>query len=310
MNRFLKKLRAPVASVRDFFAEQKWALARAAAYAGIVVIFYIVFLWFLFPYHELVTKLSADIKTRTGMDLTVQDAHGAFPLGLNLSGVVLTDRIGTQEVPILEVRTVRIAPGILSLLRGWVSLNVSAQLYNGRIRIDAESNRKNFALAGVIKDIDIGRYSLIKSSYGLNMQGILTAKLDMQGPLNDVTKDSGKGLITMKQAHLNSSRIFGIFELPAINFGDINLPLFIKDGRLSFQNATQTSTDISSKLEGSILLLNPISNSILNLRLRFNPSSTVEQQIKKAIPFFNLNRDTLGYFNVPITGSVGMPNFQ
>ncbi len=310
MNKFLKKMRSLFASARDVLTEQKWVFLKAAAYAGIVIFFYIVFLWFLFPYHELVSKLSAELKTRTSMDLTVEKAHGAFPLGLTLSGVVLSEQAGTGESPLIEARTVRIVPGILSLLRGWVSLRVYGQLYNGQIWIDGGSNRKDYTLSCVIKDIDISRYSLIKNNYGLNIQGVVDAKLTMKGSLNDVTKDSGKGLITMKKAHLNSSKIFGIFTLPDINFGDVNLPIFIKDGRLSFQNATQTSSDMNSKLEGSILFLNPVSTSMLNLRLKFNPSATMEQQIKKAIPFFNLNRDALGYFNVPITGSIGMPDFQ
>jgi type II secretion system protein N len=310
MNNFLKKIKNSLVSVKDFLIEKKWVLVKGGAYGAVVLLFYVIFLWFLFPYHEAVTRLSDELKNKTSMEVTVRKAGGAFPLGLNLSDVVVTEKIGTHESPLLEARTIKIVPGILSLLRGWVSLKVYARLYNGQAWIDFSSNKTDFNLNGVIKDIYIDKYTLIKSNYGLNMDGILDAKLDIKGNLNDVTKDKGSGFINMKHIILKPSKIFGIFALPNTNFGDINLPVFIKNGQVSLQDAAQTGSDINSKLNGSIILLNPIGSSVLNLSLQFNPSPALEEQIKKTIPFFNLTRDSSGYFNVPITGNLNMPRFE
>ena len=309
MNKILNKIINFFVSVKDYLIEKKWTLVKGAAYLAVVILFYIIFLWFLFPYHEAVTRLSDELKTKTSMDVTMRKASGAFPFGLNLSDVVVTEKVGTQESPLFEARTIEIVPGILSLLRGWVTLKIYSRLYNGQAWIDFGSNKKDFSLNCVIKDIYIDRYSLIKSNYGLNMDGILDAKLAVKGKVNDISKDNGSGLIHMKNVILKPSKIFGIFTLPNTNFGDISMPVFIKGGVVSFQDASQTGTDVNSKLDGSIILLNPIQNSVLNLKLRFNPSPVLEQQIKKDIPFFNLTRDTSGYFNIPITGSLGMPGF-
>ena len=309
MNKILKKIINFFVSVKDFLIEKKWTLVKGTAYVAFVVLFYVIFLWFLFPYREAVTRLSDELKSKTSLDVSVRKASGTFPFGLNLSDVVLTEKVGTQESPLLEARTIEVVPGILSLLRGWVTLKIYSRLYNGQAWIDFGSNRKDFRLNCVIKDIYIDRYSLIKSNYGLNMGGILDVKLAVTGGVNGFSKDKGSGLIHMKNVVLKPSKIFGIFALPNTNVGDINMPLFIKGGVVSFQDASQTGSDVNSKLNGSIILLNPLQNSVLNLKLRFNPSPALEQQIKKSIPFFNLTRDSAGYFNVPITGSLGMPGF-
>ncbi len=310
MNKLLKKIKNSLVSVKDSLIEQKWALAKAGAYLVIFVIFYFIFLWFLFPYNELVTRLSSELKNKTSTNVSVRKASGAFPLGLNLSDVVITKEVDSHESPLLEARTIEIMPGILSLFRGWTSVRIYARLYNGQAWIDVGGNRKDFNFKCVIKDIYLDRYSLIKSNLGLNMDGILDAKVNINGGLNDITTDKGSIFINMKQVIIKPSKIFSIFTLPNTNLGDINLPIFIKGGKVLFQDASQTGSDINSKLDGSITLLNPVTNSVLNLKLRFNPSPALEQQIKKAIPFFNLNRDTSGYFNVPITGNLMMPRFE
>ena len=309
MNKILNTIKNFFVSVKDFLTEKKWTLVKGAAYLAVVALFYIIFLWFLFPYHEAVMRLSDEMKAKTSMDVTVRKESGAFPFGLNLSDVVVTEKAGNHESPLFEARTIKIVPGILSLLRGWVTVKLYARLYNGQAWIDFGRKRKEFSLNCVIKDIYIDRYSLIKSNYGLNMEGTLDAKLAVKGAIDDSSKDKGSGLIHIKNVVLKPSKIFGIFTLPNTNFGEINMPVFIKGGVVSFQDAAQTGSDINSKLDGSIVLLNPLQNSVLNLKLRFNPSPALEQQLKKDIPFFNLTRDSSGYFNVPITGSIGMPGF-
>ncbi len=296
--------------MKDFFIERKWVFAKGVAYFAVFVLFYIVFLWFLFPYNELVTILSSELRNKTSMDLSVSKASGAFPLGLKLSDVVITKKVDSNESPLLEARTIEITPGILSLFKGWMSVSIYTRLYNGQAWIDVGSNRKDFNFKCILKDIYLDRFTLIKNNLGLNIDGILSAKMNINGVMNDITSDKGNIFINMKHVIIKPSKIFSIFTLPNTNLGDINLPIYIKGGRVLFQDASQTGSDINSKLDGSITLLNPVTNSVLNLKLRFNPSPALEQHIKEAIPFFNLNRDTAGYFNVPITGNLMMPRFE
>ena len=310
MNKFLKKIKDLFVSAKVFISEHKNSLAKGSIYTVIVLFFYFMFLFFLLPYNEIVGRLSDEIRNKTSINVSVRRSGGTFPFGLNLSDVVVTKRFNGNEYPLLEARTIKIVPGILSLLKGWISLSVYARLYNGQAWMDVSSNRKDFIGKCMIKGIYIDKYSLLKSNYGLNIDGILDAKIDIRGVLNDVTKDRGNINIKIKHMVFNPSKILDIFILPKMELGDVNIPIYIKDGKLVFQDAGQNSKDINSKLEGSVMLLTPISNSILNLKLKFNPSPELEQQIKRAIPIFTLTRDASGYFVIPITGNLAMPMFE
>lgn len=310
MNKFLKKIKNFFVTSKLFLSEHKSLLSKAAIYITVVIFFYFIFLWLLLPYNEIVARLADEIRSKTSMNVSVRKANGAFPLGLNLSDVVVTKRFNGNEYPLLEARTIKLVPGILSLFKGWFSLSVYARLYNGQVRIDAGSNKEDFTLKSTIKNIYLDKYSLLKSIYGLNIEGILNASIDMKGVLNNVSKDRGNATIKIKHMVFNPSRILDIFILPKMDLGDVSIPVYIKDGRLVFQNAGQNSKDIASKLEGSITLLTPLSNSILDLNLKFNPSPELEQQIKKAIPIFTLTRDATGYFVIPITGNLTLPRFK
>ena len=307
MSKLLLKIRNAVGSAAGFIGDRKWFLAKLAGYAAVLAVFYGMFLWLLFPYNELMAMVSERIKDTTSMDVSVRKAGGAFPLGLKLEDVVITEKAGTVESPVLEARTIELVPGILSLFRGRLAVKVYASLYNGAVWMDAWDRGSTFDLSGEIRDVDVGRYSLIKSRYGLHIEGALSAKFDVEGDRDNVTKDTGKVDITMKHARLDPSSLFGIFALPGMDFGTIDLPVFIHKGRVVFQDATQTGKDMNSKLSGMIVLVNQIDDSVLNLKLSFNPTPALEQRIRKAMPIFTLNRDTTGYFNLPVTGTLHRP---
>ncbi|MGC8580100.1 MAG: type II secretion system protein GspN [bacterium] len=310
MNKFLKKIKNLFVSVKTFISDRKWLLAKVSAYLIFMIVFYFFFLWLLFPYNELVTKLSDEIKTKTGMNVSVRKAEGAFPLGLDLSDVIITKANGSNETLLLEARTIKIVPGIFSLLKRWFSAKIYARLYNGRAFINIGTNKKDFFANLVIKNIYINKYDLIRKEYGLNIEGILDANLDIKGNLTNVNKDKGNAVIKISHMILHPSKILGILTLPNVDFGDVNIPVYIKDGKVLFQNATQNSKVLNSRIDGDIMLLNPVANSILNIKLKFNPSPDLEQQLKKSIPIFNLTRDASGYYIIPITGSLSMPRFE
>ncbi len=295
--------------VRAFLVDQKWVIVKAAAYVVVVISFYVVFLWFLFPYNALTTRLVERLRSRS-LDVSVGSTTGAFPLGLKFHHVVVKKESGGSEKDLLAADEIELIPGILSIFRGWLSLSIMARLYHGSILFNIGLHKRDFACNGVIKDIDIGMYPVLRSSYGLNMIGKLNARLNIKGSMDNVAKDAGKGVMDMKAVALEPSNLLGILPLPKIDFGDITLPVYIKDGRIDVQDASQTSKDINSQLDGSIMLMTPAGNSTLDLRLKFNPTPALEAQIRKTVPLFMLTRAPSGYFNMHITGNVSMPRFN
>ncbi len=310
MNKFWQKVKSLPNSAGEFLTEYKWTLIKGAAYAAVALLFYFIFLWFLFPYNDLTTKLCDRIKDKTSIEVSIRKATGAFPIGLKLQDVAVEQKTGNSGTTLLEARDIELTPALFSLLKGWLALKVNARLYHGTLSFQAGSKKTSFYVIGVIKDIYMDKYSMIKSNYGLNMEGTLSAKIDLKGSTNNVTKDSGNGLISMKNVVLKPSKLFGILTLPQVNFGTITLPIFIKDGKLSLQNASQTSKDINSQFDGTVTFTTPLGYSILDLKLKFNPVPELEQQIRKSIPFFTLTRDQSGYFNVSIAGNLTMPRFN
>lgn len=310
MNKYWQKVKQFFAAAGNFISEKKWILLKAAAYMAVVALFYFIFLWFIFPYNELSTLLTNKVRGSTSMDLSIRKAEGAFPVGLKLYDVIVTTKIGKNESPLLEARTIELTPAVLSLFRGWMGIKIHARLYNGRASLEIGRKRTDFYVKGVITDTDIGRYSLLKSNYGLNMDGTLNVKLDLSGSLHNIAGDSGSGLISMNNVLLKPSTLFGIFSLPKLDFGTITFPFFIKNGKLDIQDASQKSRDINSQIDGSIMLADPVGNSALNLKLKFDPTPETEQLIRKTVPFFMLTRDTTGYFHVSVTGNLLMPRMN
>ncbi|MCL4558402.1 MAG: type II secretion system protein GspN [Deltaproteobacteria bacterium] len=308
MNKLWQTMKDMPAAVKDLFVDYKWVLVKAVAYAMVVIVFYLVFLWFLFPYDDLTTRFVEQFGN-SAMNVSVGSTTGAFPIGLKLRDVVIREAAAGSGSSLFEASEIKLIPGIFSLLRGWLRLSVDARLYHGSAQLSIGARKGDFVFSGVIKDIDIDTYPMLKSSYGLNMIGTFNARLSMRGSMDDVTKDTGKGLIHMQGVTLEPSNLLGVLTLPKIEFGDITLPVFIQGGRIDFQEASQTSKDINSQLDGSIALRRPVESSALDLRLKFNPTPALEAQIRKTVPIFMLSRAPSGYFNVTITGNLNMPRF-
>ena len=309
MNKLWQMIKGMPAAVKDLFIDYKWVLVRAVAYAMVVIVFYLVFLWFLFPYNDLTTRFVEQLGN-SAVNVSVGSTTGAFPIGLKLHDVVIREATAGSRSSLFEASEIKLTPGIFSLLRGWVWLSVDARLYHGSALLSIGTHKGDFVFSGVIKDIDIDKYPVLKSSYGLNMVGTFNARLSMRGSLDDVTKDTGKGLINMQGVTLEPSDLLGVLTLPKIEFGDITLPVFVQGGKIDFQDASQTSKDINSQLDGSITLRRPAESSAMNLRLKFNPTPALEAQMRKTVPLFVLSRAPSGYFNVAITGNLNMPRFS
>ncbi|MCL4477919.1 MAG: type II secretion system protein GspN [Deltaproteobacteria bacterium] len=297
-------------SIWNGIIDRKWILLKFAGYSFFVIIFYILFLWFLFPYNELVAKLTNSLGNSTTMEVSVKNAKGAFPIGLKLEDVTLIVTKGKKANHIFNAKQIILKPSIISIFKGWISLNTNASLYNGDVNMGFGLKKDKFYLNGVIKNISIGDYSVLKDMYGLNMNGTVNAKLDITGSLNNIQADNGNVFLSMRDVNLEPSTIMGILTIPKISFGEIKIPLFIKNGEVHIEDASQTSNDINSQLNGSIILGYPLVDSMLNIQLKFNPTPGTEKNIKNAVPIFMLKRDVTGYYNVSIKGNLNMPRFE
>lgn len=254
-------------------------------YALWTLVLFAVFLFANFP-HGLLVQRALRAMELPGMRLDVADARFAWWRGFELQRVRLAPDDPSLpayfEAPSLYVR-----PGLSGLLRGELqSIDVSGTLYGGSI--DGSISRGATDRVTLNFDgLQLQRYPLLASllpeaQIDGALSGIVSVETRGGGDLGDVR---AAGELGLQAVSLNDANWNGIV-IPPLHFTTAATRFSLQGGRLDLQDLVVDGKEIAVEGGGQVVVRQPVSDSVLNLKVAIAPGPEAPDEIKTVLAAF------------------------
>jgi type II secretion system protein N len=270
---------------------EKKILIRRLMFAVYFIAAFLFFLFVLFPFDHIKTRLESEVRSRTSLELTVAHITPRFVNRFVLTDVVLSDRQGKV---LFESPSVTTTLSLFSLLRGGVTANVTSQAYGGQLLIKMQQAPGRQYVMVDSDGLDIGGYRLLKDA-GFKLTGKIGGNYEMTG-------DSGNGRIWVRNIASRQLSVKG-FAVPDLDFDKGWLDLDVKGDRLVIRKLELDGKDLAVRATGDLVMRE---QGMLNITIRLKPS---ERMAHEQASMFSLlkDRDPEGYYQIKLGGTVANP---
>jgi type II secretion system protein N len=257
---------------------------RTVLYALYTGVLFLVFLLANFPHHALVQRFlkSVDLHER-GMRLEVGDTRFAWWRGYELQRVRLTPT-DPDRLPFVEASSLFVRPGLDGLVRGQLnSAHVVGVMYGGAVEgTFTASDGVNRAII-TIDGVQLQRHPLVNSVFdGATVAGLLSGALTIENRAGDASDTHAAGELDLDRASLTDAKI-GAVAVPALHIDKAVAKFSLQSGRLDVQEFDANGPELRLSLSGQIALREPVTDSVLNLKLTALPGPNSPDEIKNLL---------------------------
>jgi type II secretion system protein N len=266
-------------------------LVRRLSFAAYFIAVFLIFLLALFPFDRVKSKLEAEFRLRTPLELTVARISPRFFNRFVLSDVVVADKTGKV---LFESRSVRTTVSLFSLLRGALSYNLKAEAYGGELLVKANQGPGRQYLMVDADGLDIASYSVLKD-FGLRLSGKLGGNFEMNG-------ESGKGRLWIKSLASRELKVKG-FTVPDMDFEKGWIEADLRGDRLTVKKLELDGKDLTVRATGDLVLRE---RGTINLAIKLKPSERLAHEQSALISLLQ-NRDAEGFYQLALGGMLSEP---
>jgi len=270
---------------------ERRTIIRVILYAAYFLAAFLVFLLLLFPFDRVKTKIEAEVRSRTPLELTIARISPRFFNRFVLSDVVLADRSGTV---LFESPTVYTTLPFLSLLRGMPAVSLQGRAYGGELSVKVRQEAGNNAISADLNNLDVAAYPLLKAT-GLKIAGKLGGTFELSG-------DAGRARLWLKSVTTRELRIKG-FPVPDLDFEQCWIEADIKGDRLTIKKLELNGKELTFKASGDLVMQ---ARGTLNLVLKFKPSERLIHEQAGILSLLKV-RDAEGYYQFTLGGTLSEP---
>ncbi len=266
-------------------------ITRILALAAYFLLAFAVFLFLLFPFDRIKSRIEAEVGRRTGLDLTIAHVAPRFFNRFALRDVVLAAKSGSV---LFESAEAHATVPVLSLLRGAPGLDLRASAYGGEVLLHArqEKNAQSFLVDA--SNLDIASYALLKQQ-GIKLSGTLGGNIEMTG-------DSGRGKLWVKGLASRQLKVKG-FSVPDLDFEQGWFECEVKGDRLFVKKLDLDGKELKLRVNGDLVLRE---QGMLNLTIKLKPSERLAHE-QSALLSLLKNRDADGFYILTLGGTVAAP---
>lgn len=283
---------------------------RLLLYGFYFLLLFGIFFLHNFP-HEVVVKRAIRELNRGELVASVARARFAWLNGYELSGVALSRRASDpDDPPILESTSLYVRPGLDGLLQGRLSsIIVDGAFYGGEIDgrwslVDGMT-RATLQLHG----LQLGRYPYLRTLLDEgSVSGRLSGAMSMEGR-GDLDNARAAGELEIQSGGISGAKIKG-FGVPDISFERISLKFARQGTRLEIQDFRADGPQIKANGEGQIVLREPVSASVLNLRVTVMPGTDAPDDVKALLSLIPRPKNARLDAPLTITGTLDRPRLR
>ncbi|MEA3470808.1 MAG: type II secretion system protein GspN [Thermodesulfobacteriota bacterium] len=232
---------------------------------GILVTF--LFLYVLFPSHRMADYIESVVSERNpGVDLSIESADIAFPLGLSCEKVVL----GFKGEPgsKIEADLIKGRFSLISLLKGDFSLLLKAEAYGGNVdtRLDSPDrfSSGNITADMTIEGIDLGKCAYLKDVTGRDLGGLLGGALLYEGSWPDIINGEGNASFSLTNGTIGLQK--DMFGFETLVFEKAEGKMILKNRIVALDSLKVGGKEMTSSLSGRIFINRNFAQSRLSLK--------------------------------------------
>lgn len=270
---------------------EKKVLVRNLTFAGYFLAVFLLFLFLLFPFERIKSRIEAEVRLRTPFELSIGRVSPRFINRFALSDVLLSDAEGRV---LFESPLVRTKVSLFALLRGILKTDLRADAYGGEllVRLHQGGGRNSFLVDA--DDLDLAAYPLLRER-GFPLAGKAGGTFEMDN-------SEGKGRLWVKGLALRELKVQG-FSVPDLDFEQGWIEGEIKGDRLIVKKLELDGKELTIRAAGDVVLRR---TGLLNLQMKVKPS---ERLLREQSGYFALLkiRDAEGYYPFSVGGTVAAP---
>jgi len=277
-------------------------------YIGYTAVLFAVFLLLTFPYEPLVRSVLSGIN-RGPVSVDVTGVRFAWLNGLELTGMRVSPP-GDGHTPYLECSRLWVWPALGALVRGNpYDLLMNAELYGGNAR--GEIWMADGGVRGALhwRDADVGRYRTVTSLLDEGqVNGRLSGQLEFETRAGKPEASQVSGEVLLEAATLVGAKING-FGVPDIRFRQAKVKFTLRGDRLELQEFTATG-DVGVQASGHMVLRDPLTESVLNVRATIEQSLATPDAIKGLVALIPRAPGSKPDAPISVSGTLGRPRVR
>lgn len=266
-------------------------LIRRLSYTAYFVAVFLLFLFLLFPFDRIKTRIESEVRLRTPVDISIARISPRFFNYFVLSQVVVSDKGGKV---LFESPSVRTTVSLFGLLRGSLSLDLKAKTYGGELGLKSQQGGGRQYLSIDANGLDLAAYPLLKD-VGLKLGGRFGGNFEMIG-------DTGKGRFWLKGLTSRELRIKG-FLIPDLDFDQCWIEADLKGDRLTIKKLEFNGKELTIRCLGDLVLRE---RGTLNLTVKLKPSERLAREQASILSLLR-NRDAEGFYQFVLGGTMNDP---
>jgi len=264
---------------------------RTLGLAGYFIVAFLVFLFFLFPFDRVMSRLESEVRRTTPLELSIGHISPRFFNRFALRDVVVSGGSGSV---FFESPSAHATVSLLHLLRGVLALDLRADAYGGEILLRMHGGSEQRSLLCDADSLDIASYPLLKE-LGYKVAGKLGGNIEMTG-------NSGKGRIWVKNMATRELKVKG-FPVPDLDFSEGWIEGELKGDRLTIKKLELEGKELAVRVSGEAVMR---AQGMLNLLVRVKPSERLAREQSGLLSFLK-NRDADGFYQLAVAGTVATP---
>ena len=284
-------------------------MKKKIVYTGYITIVTVFFLYYLFPGDAVTSYINYKINSMSpDVKLSIKELKPSFPPGIKLFATDLLRRNQT----IISADFLEIKPSYSSLFSKIKTFFIYGDIYKGHmdssIRVADISTHPEFDIDASFGGIQISQIPAIKGFESYQISGIADGNLVFSN--QEIKTGKGNAVITITESAVRF--VPALFDLEQLKFKTINADFKIVSQRVTLKNLDIDSRELSAHAGGSIILMNPINKSTINIRGEIKPHPTFMKQLGNIFPLEMISKKKSKTGSIPfrITGSLEQPNFS
>ncbi len=266
-------------------------IIRILSLAGYFVVAFLVFLFFLFPFDRVLSRLESEVRRTTPLELSIGHVSPRFFNRFALRDVVVSGGNGSV---LFESPSAHATVSLWNLLRGALALDLRAEAYGGELVMRMRGGGERRLLLCDANSLDIASYPLL-NELGYKVGGKLGGNVE-------VTGGSGKGKIWVKNLATRELKVKG-FPVPDLDFSDGWMEGELKGDRLTIKKLELNGKELAVRLSGEAVLR---TQGMLNLLVKIKPSERLARE-QSALLSLLKDRDADGFYQLTLGGTVATP---
>ena len=271
-------------------------------------------LYYRFPSDALGDYLEATAdRMIPGFLISVGEAHPAFPLGLKLQQMELSQK-ANPVTRLFSADGLLIRLGLWSFLKGKIEFCFDGVAYdgdlNGSVSFTEKSIKSPFTSSIELNDIRINDYAYLSALTGRSLKGILAGDIEYSGKYDSLIDGTGEADLKISDGRIELLQ--PILSYDSIDFDDLQVKLVLKRRKIDLTSVELKGRDIKGAVSGNIRLKRDLLKSVLYIKGTIEPLAGFFDDGKGALDTSRFLKQQLkkGKLSFTIRGTLENPRFK